>query len=49
MARKNLVRLSDEEKELLEKVQSEKFGDSNVPLGTSVRVACENFLQINNE
>lgn len=46
MARENLVRLSDEEKELLEEVRSEEFGDSNVALGVAVRVSCEDFLDL---
>jgi hypothetical protein len=44
MARENLVRLSDEEKELVKEVRKTKFGDSNVALGVAVREACENYL-----
>jgi len=44
MARENLIRLSDEEKELVEEVRKTKFGDSDVALGVAVREACENYL-----
>lgn len=44
MARENLVRLSDGEKELVEEVQKSAFGDSDVALGVAVREACENYL-----
>jgi hypothetical protein len=45
MARENLVRLSDEEKELVEEVRRAKFGDSDVALGVAVREACESYLE----
>lgn len=44
MARENLVRLSDEEKKLVEEVRQTKFGGSDVALGVAVREACETYL-----
>jgi len=44
MARENLVRLSDEERELVEEVRRTKFGDSDVALGVAIREACEGYL-----
>lgn len=48
MARENLVRLSDEEKKLVEEVRKIKFGDSEVALGVAVREACESYLKNDN-
>jgi hypothetical protein len=45
MARENLVRLSDGEKELVEEVKTKEFGDSDVALGVAIRKACEEILK----
>lgn len=44
MARENLVRLSDREKELLQEVRQTEFGTDSVPFGEVIGVVCENYL-----
>jgi len=44
MARTTTVRVSDEERELLEEVRETEFGTDSVPLGEVIEVACENYL-----
>jgi hypothetical protein len=45
MARTNTVRLSDSEKELLERVREVEFGTDSVPLGEVLGVTCDKYLQ----
>lgn len=44
MARENLIRVSEEEKELVESVRQTEFNTEEVPLGVAISVACENYL-----
>jgi hypothetical protein len=44
MGRENLIRISDSELELLEKVRKEEFNTDSVPIGEAVEVSCENYL-----
>jgi len=44
MGREELIRVSSEEKELLEKVRGEEFGTDSVPLGEVLELACQRFL-----
>jgi hypothetical protein len=44
MARENMIRVSDREKELLERVRMEKFGTDGVALGEALEAACESYL-----
>jgi hypothetical protein len=39
------VKLSDDEKELLEELRDEHFGTSSVPLGEALEVACEKYFK----
>jgi len=42
--REKTARLTEEELELVERVSESALGDSNVPNGLAIRIACEEFL-----
>jgi hypothetical protein len=44
MGRPTTVRVSEQEKELLEEVRNTEFGSNSVPLGEALEVACKNYL-----
>lgn len=44
MARENTIKVSDDEKALLEEVRQTEFGTDSVPFGEALTVACENYL-----
>lgn len=43
MVRQNSIKVSDEEKELLEEVRQAEFGTDSVPFGEALQVACEAY------
>jgi len=45
VARENLIRVSDEEKELVECVRQSEFKTEEVPLGVAISVACNEYLE----
>lgn len=44
MVRQNSIKVSDEEKALLEEVRDTEFGTDSVPYGEALREACEAYL-----
>lgn len=44
MVRENSIKVSDEEKKLIEEVRQTEFGTDSVPFGEAIQVACENYL-----